>query len=273
MSTVIWITGASSGIGEAFAKEFARLGGFRLVLSARRPNELERVKSICVGQGLSSHDVLVLPLDVTDIQSHVAKVDCVLAQFGQIDMLINNAGVSQRSWCVDTDLEVYRRIFEIDVFGQISLTKAVLPHMLRRNSGHLAITSSVAGKIGAPLRTGYSMAKHAVMGFFDALRCEIAHQGIHVSTITPGSVQTQVSVNAMRADGEAFGVMDVEIENGMDTDSCAQEVVGKLLARQREIPVGEGQEMGLLDMKRSDPEAMFDLLESMTANLRARGIY
>ncbi len=274
MSEVIWITGASSGIGEALAKEFARLGGYRLVLSARRESELERVKALCVSQGLLSDDVLVLPLDVTHTESHGAKVEAVVANFGQVDMLINNAGVSQRSWCVDTDLEVYRRIFEIDVFGQISLTKAVLPHMRERKSGHLVITSSVAGKVGAPLRTGYSMAKHAVIGFFDALRCEIAHEGIYVSTITPGSIQSQVSVNAMRADGEAFGIMDDQIENGMDADRCAQEVVAKLLAKQREIPVGESaMEMGLLEMKRSDPEALFDLLESMTANLRAQGIY
>lgn len=274
MSGVIWITGASSGIGEAFAREFSRLGGYRLVLSARRETELQRVKAICVSQGSNSDDVLVLPVDVTDTDTHDGKVNTVLDAFGQIDMLINNAGVSQRSWCVDTDLEVYRRIFEIDVFGQISLTKAVLPHMRERQSGHLAVTSSVAGKVGAPLRTGYSMAKHAVMGFFDALRCEIAHEGIHVSTITPGSIQSQVSVNALRADGKAFGIMDDQIENGMDPDRCAQEVVAKLLAKQREIPVGESAlEMGLLEMKRSDPEAMFDMLEGMTANLRAQGIY
>ena len=274
MSEVIWITGASSGIGEAFAKKFARLGGYRLVLSARREPELERVKAQCLNQGLGSDDVLVLPLDVTDTDSHTDKVKTVLDTMGQVDMLINNAGVSQRSWCVDTDLEVYRRIFEIDVYGQISLTKAVLPHMRGRQSGHLVVTSSVAGKVGAPLRTGYSMAKHAVMGFFDALRCEIAHEGISVSTITPGSIQSQVSVNAMRADGEAFGIMDDQIENGMDADRCAQEVVAKLLAKQREIPVGESaMEMGLLEMKRSDPEALFDMLEGMTANLRAQGVY
>lgn len=274
MSDVIWITGASSGIGEAFAKEFARLGRYRLVLSSRRKSELERVKALCISQGLGAEDVLVLPLDITDTDSHEAKVSAVLGTFGQIDMLINNAGVSQRSWCVDTDLDVYRRIFDIDVFGQISLTKAVLPHMRERQSGHLAVTSSVAGKVGAPLRTGYSMAKHAVMGFFDALRCEIAHEGIYVSTITPGSIQSQVSVNAMRADGEAFGIMDDQIENGMDADRCAQEVVAKLLAKQREIPVGESaMEMGLLEMKRSDPEALFDMLEGMTANLRAQRIY
>ena len=274
MSEVIWITGASSGIGEAFAKEFARLGGYRLVLSARREPELERVKAQCLNQGLDSDDVLVLPLDVTDTDSHTDQVKTVLDTMGQVDMLINNAGVSQRSWCVDTDLEVYRRIFEIDVYGQISLTKAVLPHMRERQSGHLVVTSSVAGKVGAPLRTGYSMAKHAVMGFFDALRCEIAHEGISVSTITPGSIQSQVSVNAMRADGEAFGIMDDQIANGMDPDRCAQEVVAKLLAKTREIAVGESaMEMGLLEMKRSDPEALFDMLEGMTANLRAQGVY
>jgi short-subunit dehydrogenase len=273
MPQVVWITGASSGIGEAMAIEFARRGGFNLVLSARRNSELERVKGICIEHGMASSEVLVLPFDIVDTESHGGLANRVAAEFGQIDMLINNAGVSQRSWCVDTDLTVYRKLFEIDVFGQISLTKAVLPIMLAQQSGHIAVTSSVAGKIGAPLRTGYSMAKHAVMGFFDALRCEIAHEGIHVSTITPGSIQSQVSVNAFAGNGEAFGIMDQEIENGMPAAKCADIVVSALLAKQREIPVGEGSEMDLLPMKRQDPEAMFDLLESMTANLRKRGIY
>jgi short-subunit dehydrogenase len=263
----------SSGIGEALAIEFARRGGFDLILSARRESELERVKALCLEHSSNTCKVLVLPFDVVDTDSHADLAQRVVAEFGQIDMLINNAGVAQRSWCVDAELSVYRKLFEIDVFGQISLTKAVLPIMLAQQSGHIAITSSVAGKIGAPLRTGYSMAKHAVMGFFDALRCEIAHEGIHVSTITPGSIQSQVSVNAFAGNGEAFGIMDQEIENGMPAAKCANVVVSALLAKQREIPVGDGSEMDLLPMKREDPEAMFDLLESMTANLRKRGIY
>lgn len=273
MSEVVWITGASSGIGEAFALEYARLGNCSLVLSGRKVDALNRVKRACIDAGLAAADVLVIPFDIVDVTGHPQRVQEVLAQFQRIDVLINNAGISQRSWCVDTSLDVYRRLFEVDVFGQIALTKAVLPIMLTQGSGHIAITSSVAGKLGAPLRTGYSMAKHAVMGFFDALRCEVAHQGIHVSTITPGSVQSQVSVNALRGDGESFGVMDKEIEEGMPVEDCAREVVAKLKAKQREIPVGIGQEMGLLDMKRTDPEGMFDLLDTLTASLRQRGIY
>ncbi|HKX54532.1 MAG TPA: SDR family NAD(P)-dependent oxidoreductase [Xanthomonadales bacterium] len=168
---VVWITGASSGIGEALAVQFAQEKS-KLVLSARRQNELERVRDRCLQAGAS--EVLVLPLDITDQAAFPTAVEQVKTRFGRIDMLINNAGLSQRSICVNTEMAVYRTLFEVDVMGQIALTKAVLPGMLAQGSGHIAVTSSVAGKIGAPQRTGYCAAKHAVMGFFDALRAEVA---------------------------------------------------------------------------------------------------
>lgn len=171
MNEVVWITGASSGIGEAFAVEYARLGGCSLVLSGRKDDALDRVRQACIDVGLTASDVLVMPFDIVDVAGHPQRVSEVLAQYGRIDVLINNAGISQRSWCVDTNLDVYRTLFEVDVFGQIALTKAVLPIMLDQESGHIAVTSSVAGKLGAPLRTGYSMAKHAVMGFL--MRCDV----------------------------------------------------------------------------------------------------
>jgi len=182
---VVWITGASSGIGEALAARFARENA-RVVLSARRQPELERVRQHCIDAGAAPENMLVLPLDVTDLPSLPVAADHVISHFGQIDLLINNAGLSQRSLCKDTELSVYQKLLDVDVMGQIALTKAVLPHMLERQSGHLAVTASVAGKVGVPLRTGYCAAKHAVMGFFDALRAEVEDDGILVSTITPG---------------------------------------------------------------------------------------
>lgn len=149
---------------QALALEYAK-NGARLVLSARRESELERVAGCCRDAGLGADQVLVLPLDVTDWESLPGKVQTVLDTFGAIDLLVNNAGVSQRSLCKDTDMSVYQKLMDVDVMGQIALTKAVLPHMLERGSGHLAVTASVAGKVGAPMRTGYCAAKHAVMGF------------------------------------------------------------------------------------------------------------
>ena len=256
---VVWITGASSGIGEALALEFAGKGA-KLVLSARRENELERVKQACVEQGVVEDNVLVLPLDIAELDALPAKVDAVLAQFGQVDVLINNAGLSQRSLCKDTDLSVYQKLMDVDVMGQIALTKAVLPHMLERRSGHLAVTASVAGKIGVKQRTGYCAAKHAVMGFFDALRAEVEDDGIQVSTIVPGFIQTNIAKNALSADGTPFGQGDKDIEGGMDVTACARHVVAQMAKGKREIPVGEGKEMHALWLKRVSPDLVFNIV-------------
>ncbi len=258
----VWITGASSGIGEALALQFASEGA-RIVLSARREDELERVREACIGQGLSASNVLVLPLDVTDHDSMPAAVDRISATFGRIDMLINNAGISQHSLCVDTDMSVYRKIFEVDVLGQIALTKAVLPLMLAQGSGHIAITSSVAGKIGVPLRTGYCAAKHAVMGFYDALRAETAKSGVRVTTITPGYINTNVAINALNGDGSTFGRTDKNIANGMDVTRCAQAIIEGFRKGTPEIAVGEGAEMKALWLKRFFPGLIFKKVAEM----------
>jgi short-subunit dehydrogenase len=252
----VWITGASAGIGEALAVRFAQ-DSARVVLSARRESELERVASRCRDAGLAANEVLVLPLDVTDWDSLPGAVQTVLDTFGSIDLLVNNAGVSQRSLCKDTDLAVYQKLMDVDVMGQIALTKAVLPHMLERGAGHLAVTSSVAGKVGAPMRTGYCAAKHAVMGFFDALRAEVESQGLNVSTITPGFIRTDISRNALSGDGSAYGEEDEDIAGGMDVNECAEVVFKGLQAKKREIPVGKGKEMAALWIKRISPEALF----------------
>ncbi|TVP57545.1 MAG: SDR family oxidoreductase [Halomonadaceae bacterium] len=256
---VVWITGASSGIGEALALNMAARNA-KLVLSARRQGELERVKAACVAAGAAPENVLVLPLDVTDSDRLTPATDTVLATFGQIDLLINNAGLSQRSLCKDTDMSVYRQLMEVDVLGQIALTKAVLPHMLKRRQGHLAVTASVAGKIGVSQRTGYCAAKHAVMGFFDALRSEVENEGLRVSTITPGFIRTDIARNALSADGTPFGEEDKDIAGGMDVTECAQVIVSGLAKGKPEIAVGKGKEMHALWLKRLSPALVFRMV-------------
>ena len=258
--TVVWSTGASSGIGEALAKEFAKRGA-KLILSARRAAELERVRQACVALGAAADGVAVLAFDITGEDAMGAVVDDARARFGRLDLLINNAGISQRSLAVDTDMGVYRRIMEVDFFGQVALTKQVLPIMIEQGGGHIAVTASVAGKVGAPLRTGYCAAKHAVMGFFDALRSEVARHHIAVSTIVPGFIRTDISVHALSADGTAHGKMDADLAAGMDADAAARVIVAGLARRQPEIPVGKGREMNLLWMKRLSPKAVFRLVE------------
>ena len=259
---VVWITGASSGIGEALALQFAAEGA-KVVLSARRQGELERVRDRCLQAGLRPGDALVLPLDVTESGSMPGALRTVLETFGRVDMLINNAGLSQRALCVDTDLEVYRRLLEVDVLGQIALTRCVLPVMQEQGSGHIAVTSSVAGKVGAPYRTGYCAAKHAVMGFFDALRAEVAQHGVRVTTITPGYIRTNISVNALRGDGSTFGTVDADIAGGMDVTRCAEVIMKGFRKGTPEIAVGQGMEMKALWIKRFFPRLVFKMAERM----------
>jgi len=269
---VIWITGASSGIGEGLVKAFAQKDA-KVVLSSRKQAELARVRLEAIESGANPDKLLVVPLDVLDSAAMPAAVQTVLDAFGRIDMLINNAGNSQRSFCINTDMEVYRAMFELNVLGQIALTKAVLPSMVEQGSGHLLVTASVAGKVGVPLRTGYCAAKHAVMGFFDSLRTEVADMGIRVTTIVPGFIRTNIGSNALAGSGEAVGKPDDDIEGGMDVTACASAIVQGIADGIEEIAVGEGIEMSLLDLKRQDPTATFRALEGMAAEIRAKGQY
>uniref|UniRef100_A0A803WCX0 Dehydrogenase/reductase 7 n=1 Tax=Ficedula albicollis TaxID=59894 RepID=A0A803WCX0_FICAL len=193
---VVWVTGASSGIGEELSYQLAKLGAL-LAISARREDELQRVKKKCLQiSSLSENDILVLRLDLTDRSSHEAATNSVLKHFGKIDVLVNNGGRSQRSLFVDTNLDVYNAIIELNYLGTISLTKHVLNHMIQRKKGKIVTVSSVMGIMGAPLATGYCASKHALQGFFNSLRTELTdYPEISVIQICPGPVQSQIIQN------------------------------------------------------------------------------
>ncbi len=258
----VWITGASSGIGEALAKAFAAQGA-AVILSGRRVEELERVA------GQLDGETLVLPFEATDYDALPSVVERAQDWRGGIDMLVNNAGISQRSLGLDTQFDVYRRLMEIDFFAPLRLTQLVLPAMVARGSGHLMAISSVAGKVGSPLRTGYCAAKHAVVGYFDALRAEIDRHGIKVTVVTPGFVRTAIAANAVQGDGSTRGYSDENIDAGISPEEAAEQIMAGLAAGQREIPAGKpgGGEMMLLDMKRQNPDAVFDMMAGMAKNL------
>ncbi len=228
----VWITGASSGIGEALAKAFSRQGA-KLILSARRTEELERVRSVCA----NADEHLVLPLDLTAFDAK-ALAERVLDQYGQIDILINNGGVSQRSTVVETDLEVDRRIMEINYFGAVALTKAVLPSMLERGDGHIVVISSLSGQISTPRRSAYASSKHALHGFFNALRSEVYANGIRVTLICPGYVKTSLSRNALTAKGEQHGKLDPTTERGIAPDELAARILRAVEQGKDEVLIG-----------------------------------
>jgi short-subunit dehydrogenase len=255
-NAVIWITGASSGIGEAIALELGRTKACKLVLSARREDELERVAK---QTRLSYSDVLILPMDMSDTASMVAHTETVLQRFGRIDYVFQNAGISQRSMVVDTDLAVYRQLMEVNFFGVIALTKAILPVMLAQGKGHFVVTSSVAGKLGTKQRSGYSASKHALHGFFDSLRAETHDAGLRVTIVCPGYIRTAISFNALEADGRAHGVMDENQDKGMTPDELARQLLRAVEQEKEEVYIG-GSEIYGIYLKRFFPRMLSRIL-------------
>ena len=244
---VVWITGASSGIGEALAYTLA-VRGARLILSARRAEQLKGVQAACAYP--DRH--LVLPLDLADTASLEAAARQALDAVGSIDVLINNGGVSQRALAVDTQLAIDRRIMDINSFGAVALTKAVLPSMLTRRAGHLVVISSVVGKFGSPLRSAYSASKHALHGFFDALRAEVHAADVRVTLVCPGFVRTNVSVNALLGDGTPQGTMDTGQQRGLPVEVCAARIVRAIERQKDEVCFG-GTEVLAVYLKRFWP--------------------
>ncbi|MEL6866821.1 MAG: SDR family oxidoreductase [Bacteroidota bacterium] len=252
---VVWITGASSGIGEALALYLARSGA-RLILSARRKEVLEEVKARC---NVADKEVLVLPLDLANEDQMQACVAEALTYFGRIDWLINNGGISQRSMVADTEMEVYRRLMDINYLGTVALTKAVLPVFLKQGGGQFAVISSLMGKFSSPLRSGYSAAKHALHGFFDALRMEHHEDNIRVTILCPGYVRTNVSKNALTANGAAQGTMDNATDKGMSPEQCAEKIVEAIRRGKYESYIG-GKETLAIYLKRFFPNLLHNIV-------------
>jgi short-subunit dehydrogenase len=244
---VCWVTGASSGIGEALSMALSQAGA-RLILSARRESELQRVRQLCE----HPERVEILPLDLTDINSFDQKTEQAVGIFGKIDILVNNGGISQRSLIRETSLEVDRQIMEVNFFGTIALTKALLPHFMENNNGHIVVVSSLVGKFGTPLRSAYSASKHALHGYFDALRAEHYRDNIRVSLVCPGFIKTQVSVNALTATGEKQNSMDPAQEKGMPADECARQIIAAIRHNREETYIG-GKEKFAVYVKRLFP--------------------
>ncbi|OSZ71831.1 short-chain dehydrogenase [Sphingomonas sp. IBVSS1] len=255
--TTIWITGASSGIGKGLALALAQRGA-RLVLSGRNQAALDAVAAECPGS-------IVEAFEVTDLDALPAIVTRVEAATGGIDWLVNNAGISQRSLGLDTDFQVYRTLMEVDFFAPLRLTQLVLPAMVQRGQGRIINNASVAGKVGSPLRTGYCAAKHALVGWSDALRAEIAQYGVQVHVLTPGFVATGIGANALTADGSQKGAGDDPVDGGISIHEAAEQIIAGVVGNVPEIPVGRdgAAEMQLLGLKRQDPDACFQLMASM----------
>jgi dehydrogenase/reductase SDR family protein 7B len=256
---VIWITGASSGIGAELAKQLARKGA-QLILSAR---DEQKLASLAVS--LENHARhLVLPLDLANLSDTQAYIDQIITQFGRIDILINNGGVSQRASAAETNMDVNRQLMEVNFFGNIALAKAILPIFQKQGSGQFLVVSSIAGKFGFHLRSIYSASKAALVGYYESLAMEEAKNGIHVSIAFPGKINTPISQRALTAAGEAHGQMDDNQANGMPVEHCVSEMLLGLAKKKREILIG-GKELLAVYMKRFVPSLFWKIIPKQSA--------
>lgn len=216
----VWITGASSGIGEALAYEMARAGA-KVILSARSEKELQRVCAAC----MFAEKHCIVPLDLAKHDELEDLVTRIWETHGPIDILINNAGLSQRYLVADSNFALDKRIMDTNFLGTVALTRPVLKRMLQRNSGQIAVVSSMLGLYGIQTRAAYSASKHALKGYFESLRNELIKTDVHITLIYPGYINTQITQNALLADGTSFGHLDNAHAKGILPAECAQKIV------------------------------------------------
>ena len=259
---VIWITGASSGIGEALVYELVNKKA-RLIISARRQKELERIKGTCPAE--AQPDIKLLPLDLESSSTLSLTTEAAVQLFGHIDILINNAGVSQRSFVKDTLPEVDRRIMEINYFGTICLTKALLPHFLARKGGHIVNVSSITGRFGTPYRSAYAASKHALHGFFDSMRAELWKERILITMICPGFINTPITLHAITGNGSPLNQRDEANYKGKPAKWCARKIIRAIERNKEEVNIGGYEVLGVY-LKRFFPK----LFSRVIRNVKVR---
>ena len=231
---IVWVTGASSGIGKACAESWAKRGA-TVVLSARKAETLDAVASPLKDNGA---DVHVVTLDLSNSDSLPAVAQHVEEKIGPVDVMVHCGGISQRSKAIETALDVDRRVMEIDYFGTLALTKALLPGMVKRGRGHFVVVTSLMGLFSSPLRSGYCGAKHALHGFFESLRAEHHDDGLKVTMVCPGFIRTNISLNAVVGDGSQQGTMDAKTGAGMTAEQCAERMVKAVERNKAEVLIG-----------------------------------
>lgn len=252
---IIWITGASSGIGKELAIAYSKISGVSLILSARRIEKLTEIAKQCEQNG---GKCTVFPLDLEQTNTLDEKSREAIAIYGRIDVLVNNGGISQRSLTIETPIANDRKIMEIDYFSSIIITKAVLPQMIENGFGHIAVTSSISGCFGFPQRSAYCAAKHAIYGFYEALDIEMRSKNIAVTIISPGRINTDISLSALTKDGTPHGEMDPGQAKGLDAAVCAKRILKGMAKKKHELLVGKS-ELIMVQIYRKIP-ALFHIL-------------
>lgn len=249
-----WVTGASSGIGEQLVYALNKAGA-RVIISSRKAADLEKIKI----QSAHPENIFALPFDLAEEETIESIASQAIKLTGAIDYLFNNGGISQRSYVVETKMDVYHRLMKINFFGTVALTKTVLPTMISQRSGKIIVISSLMGKFSSPLRSGYAAAKHALHGFFDSLRLEMHTHNVGVLMVCPGFVHTNISVNSVTADGSKYNAMDDAQEKGMSAEECALQILKAVKKNKDEVYIG-GKETYAIYLKRFFPKILHRIL-------------
>jgi NAD(P)-dependent dehydrogenase (short-subunit alcohol dehydrogenase family) len=228
---IVIITGASSGIGRELAHQLADQGAW-LVLAARNAERLEAVKAECQKRGGLA---IVVRTDVSIPAQCANLIQRTVDEFGRIDALVNNAGITMWAKFEEVkDLNIFEQIMRVNYLGSMYCTHFALPH-LKESRGQIVGISSLTGKTGVPTRSGYAASKHAMVGFFDSLRIEVAPYGVSVTMIYPGFVASEVRARAFGPDGKPLVTSPVREGEVMTVETCARLIVGAMTKRRREL--------------------------------------
>ena len=265
---VVWITGASSGIGAQLARDYAAAGA-QVVISARREDQLNTVGREC---SLLGKHPLILPLDVTDYVAQKEAVSSIIEEYGHIDILVLNAGRSQRSLALETDLEHTRSLMELNVMSYIALAKEVGPMMVKRGKGDIVVVGSVAGKTPSPLQSTYSATKFALQGYFDVLRSELYQYGVNVLLVCPGPVKSEIVEHAIRAEGESVSGKEVYKQDTkiMPTDRCTHLIMKALYWRYDEVWISDQPILAITYLAEYTPGLMRYLMKNFIGPSRIK---
>ncbi len=247
---VIWVTGASSGIGKGLVEHFSKMN-CKLIISARNNDKLEAIKQA----SKTPENIAVITFDLAEIDNLKTVVKTAINYFGNIDILINNGGISQRSLIVDTDISVDKKLMDVDYLGTVALSKALLPHFIKNKNGHFVVVTSLMGKFSSPYRSGYCGAKHALHGFFDALRMEHQKDNIKVTIVCPGFVNTNIAKNALIGDGSLQNKQDQATENGLTITQFCKRMVNAIQKEKFEVYIGKKEILGVY-LKRFFPKLL-----------------
>jgi dehydrogenase/reductase SDR family protein 7B len=254
MEKIIVITGASSGIGKALSLEYAQKG-HHLILAALGENELAETAKACEERGATTTAIEFNLLEPESIQN---LTDQIKAKHDHIDRLVHVSGISQRARADESSIEVDRKIMEINYFGAITLTKQLLPLLMKSKSPKIGVTSSISGKFGFPLRTAYAASKFALHGFFESLRLEHWDDGMTVTIMCPGRVNTPISKSSLDGSGKARGIMDPGQENGIPAEKCAQKMRRSIEKGKKEVFIG-GKEILMVYFKKYIPPLFYKI--------------